>query len=126
MTDKDEIETLKQDWIAAVKARNVDRILQLATDDVVAMHPNGRTTKGKQELAADFRRFFAEFEVDQKAVSEETVISGEWAFDRGRVITTLLPVGGGPPVEVNSETVTILRREPEGSWKVARTIAVTR
>jgi len=126
MSDRDDIEKLKQAWIAAVKARDIDGILQLATDDVVAMHPSGVTTRGKQALAADFQRFFEKFDVDQKAVSEETVVAGGWAFDRARVTTTLEPVGGGQPTEVNSETIVILRQEADGSWKVARTIAVTR
>jgi uncharacterized protein (TIGR02246 family) len=113
-------------WVAALKSRDVDRLLDLLSDDVVMMHPNGRTDVGKAAVRADFERFFKQFTVDQKGVSDETVVSGDWAFDRGRVRTTILPVGGGNPVEVASEVVTILRREANGAWKIARVIAVLR
>jgi ketosteroid isomerase-like protein len=98
----------------------------LVTDDVVIMHPNGRTDVGKAAVRADFERFFRQFTVDQKVVSDETVVSGEWAFDRGRVHTTVMPVGGGNPVQIASEVVTLLRREANGAWKVARAIGVLR
>jgi len=113
-------------WLAALRSRDVDRLMELITDDIVVMHPNGRTDVGKAVVRADIERFLQEFAVDQKVVSDETVVSSDWAFDRGRVQTTLVPVGGGNPVQIASEVVTILRREANGAWKVARTIAVLR
>ncbi len=62
--EKVAIEKFKAAWIAAVRASDVDRLLAMVTDDVVAMHPNSKTTQGKQELADDFRRFFAKFRMD--------------------------------------------------------------
>jgi len=98
----------------------------MVTDDVVAMHPNGKTTQGKQELADDFREFFARFRMDQTATSEETVVAGEWAFDRAWVSTKVVPLAGGEPSQVNSEVIVILRRGSNGAWKLARMVAVLR
>jgi len=64
--------------------------------------------------------------VDQTVVSDETVVAGDWAFDRGRAHRTLTPVAGGDTIEVDSEVVVILRRQADGAWKVARTIGVLR
>ena len=122
----EEIEKVKAAWIAAMRAGDVGRLLDMVTDDVVAMHPNGKTTQGKQELADDFRRFFAKFRLDQTAISEETVVAGEWAFDRARVWTKVTPIAGGELSQVNSEAIVILRRNADGFWKVARSIAVIR
>ena len=52
--------------------------------------------------------------------------AGDWAFHRGRAYTTLRPFGGGEPIAVHSEVVVILRRESDGTWKIARNIAVVR
>jgi len=60
----EEIEKVKAAWIAAVRAGDAGRLLGMVTDDVVAIHPNGKTTQGKQELGDDFRRFFAKFRPD--------------------------------------------------------------
>ena len=124
--ETEEIEKVKAAWIAAVRAGDVGRLLGLVTDDVVAMHPTGKTTQGKQELADDFRRFFAKFRMDQTAISKETVVAGEWAFDRARVSTKVTPIVGGEPSQVNSEVIVILRRDADGLWKLARSIAVIR
>jgi len=122
--ESEEIEKVKAAWIAALRAGDVGRLLSMVTDDVVAIHPNGKTTQGKQELADDFRRFFAEFQMDQTAISAETVVAGEWAFDRARVSTQVTPIAGGGPSQVISEVIVILRRDTDGLWKLARTIAV--
>jgi len=113
-------------WLAALKSRDVGRLMELVTDDIVMMHPNGRTDTGKDAVRADFERFFQQFTADQRVASDETVVSGDWAFDRGRAQTTLVPVSGGNPVHVASEVLVILRREPQGTWKIARVIAVLR
>jgi uncharacterized protein (TIGR02246 family) len=126
MQSHEDIERLRAAWLAALKAGDVDRLRSMVTDDVVAMHPNGKTTRGRQELADDFRRFFRSFRMDQTVTSEETVVAGGWAFDRARVSTQIAPVAGGETSQVNSEVIVILRRDPEGSWKIARMVAVLR
>ena len=124
--EADDIKELQAAWINALKAADIDRLMSMVTEDVVAAHPNGRTTRGKQELADDFRRFFRNFRMDQTATSDETIVTGEWAFDRASVSTQIVPVAGGEPSQVNSEVIVILRRSTDGSWKIARTMGVLR
>jgi ketosteroid isomerase-like protein len=64
--------------------------------------------------------------MNQSATSEETIIAGEWAFDRSSVNTDIVPVTGGEPSQVKSEVIVILRRGTDGSWKIARTMSVLR
>jgi uncharacterized protein (TIGR02246 family) len=122
--ETEEIEKVKAAWNTALRAGDIGRLLGTVTDDVVAMHPNGKTTHGKQELAEDFRRFFAKSRMDQTAVSEETVVAGEWAFDRARASTKVTPIAGGKPSQVDSEVIVILQRGTDGFWRLARSIAV--
>ena len=124
--EADDIKELQAAWINALKAADIDRLMSMVTEDVVAAHPNGRTTHGKQELADDFRRFFRNFRMDQTATSDETIVAGEWAFDRASVSTQIVPVAGGEPSQVNSEVIVILRRGTDGLWRIARTMAVLR
>jgi uncharacterized protein (TIGR02246 family) len=122
----DDIKKLQAAWINALRAADVDHLMSMVTDDVVAAHPSGKTTRGKQELADDFRRFFRNFRMDQTVTSEETVVAGEWAFDRACVSTQIIPIAGGEPSQVNSEVIVILRRGPDGFWRIARTMGVLR
>jgi len=124
--EANDIKKLQAAWIDALKAADIECLMRMVTDDVVATHPNGKTTRGKQELADDFRRFFQNFRMDQSATSEETIVAGEWAFDRASVRTQIVPVAGGEPSQVSSEVIVILRRGTDGSWKIARTMGVLR
>jgi len=109
-------------WIAAVRAKDVERLMEYLTDDVVMMHPNRPAVVGKEANRADLVAAFGKFSVEQTAVSDEVIVAGEWAFDRSRATTTLTPVSGGERVRVRSKTITILRRQANGAWKIARVI----
>lgn len=125
--DKDEIEPIqkvKAAWQAAMVAADVRGLGELMTEDVVVIHGDGQATVGRAAVQSEFSVLFRQFSVDQTATSEETVIAGDWAYDLGRVVTTLVPVGGGEPFEVRTKAIMILRRVPDGSWLIARTMGV--
>jgi len=117
-----EIIKVRDAWTAAVRTKDVERLMSLLTDDIVMMHPNRSAIIGLAANRADLLASFEKFHVDQTVVSDEIVVAGEWAFDRSRATTTLTPLAGGTPVTVHSKAVTILRRQPDGSWKIARVI----
>jgi ketosteroid isomerase-like protein len=62
--------------------------------------------------------------VRQRIEFEETIISGDWAFDRAAVYTTITPRYGSATNTFASRTFTILRREASGEWRVARAMGV--
>jgi ketosteroid isomerase-like protein len=76
-----EIAALREDWIAAVKASDADRLSAMVTDDVVVVHGNGRCVCGKNELRADFLKGFAQFAIDQRVSSAEVIVNDKWAFE---------------------------------------------
>lgn len=117
-----EIIKVRDAWTAAVKAKDVDRLISLLTDDIVMMHPNRPAIIGLAANRADLIAAFERFQVDQTVVSDEVVVAGDWAFDRSRATTMLTPLAGGAPVTVLSKAITILRRQLDGSWKIARVI----
>jgi len=117
-----EILKVRDAWIEAVRTQNVDRLMSLLTEDVIMMHPNRPAISGQAANRADLVAAFERFHVDQSVVSDEIVVSGEWAFDRSRSTTTLTPVSGSKPLTVRSKAITILRCQPHGSWKIARVI----
>lgn len=109
-------------WIAALKAKDIDGLMSLLTDDVVIMHPGRPSVVGSAANRADLAAVLAKFNVDQEAVSDETVLMGEWAFDRSRAVTRLTPVSGGDCIVSRSKAITILRRRRDGAWQIARVI----
>lgn len=119
------IRQVAHQWTAAVEAGDVEQLGRLMTDDIVVIHGNGRMVAGREAVMADFACSFEDFRVKQSIESEEIVIAdGGWAFDRARVHTAMSPRTGGETKEINSRTLTILRKEGSSSWCVARSIGV--
>jgi uncharacterized protein (TIGR02246 family) len=116
------IQQLTEGWIEAVKAKDIDRLLSLVTDDVVFLPPGRPPIKGKQAVGDLYRSLFAQFDVDQAAINEEIQFTGEWAFSWGSETLTLSPLSGGQPIRMRGKGLTILRRRPDGSWQFARGI----
>jgi uncharacterized protein (TIGR02246 family) len=105
---------------AAVRNSDVGRLASLAADDVVIVHGDGRCIRGKDELTADFLKAFESFRIDQKVVDPEIKTRGNWAFEIASVESTLTPVHGGETKRAITTTLVAMRRQRDGSWKVAR------
>ena len=94
------------------------------TDDVVVVHGSGRVSAGREAVLADLVSAFNDLRVTQVLRREETVLADDWAFDRVRVHTTVTVRRDGTTSEFDSHTITILSRDAERTWRVARTIGV--
>ena len=123
--DREAIRQLGQEWVEAVHHGDVDRLLDLVTDDVVFMPANAPSIVGRAAVAQAYRATFAAFEVDQTFAPEEIQVGGDWAFVRGTDAIEMKPRAGGSPIVVTARGISILRRVGDGSWKFARGITNT-
>ena len=57
----------QREWLAAVRAKDIDALMRRVTDHIAVIHPNGKTVRGADELRADFERFFGQFDLEQPA-----------------------------------------------------------
>lgn len=53
---------------------------------------------------------------------EEVVVTGDWAYVRHKDTGLFVPASGDPAFSQGSRHFSILRREPDGAWKIARDI----
>ena len=111
-------------WTAAVEAGDLERLGSLMTDDIIVIHGNGRLICGKATVLSDFARSLQDFSVQQRVEREETIVSGEWAFDRAKVHTTIRSRRSDDTKEFDSRSVTILRKQSGFGWRVARVMGV--
>ncbi|MGA2859900.1 MAG: SgcJ/EcaC family oxidoreductase [Candidatus Sulfotelmatobacter sp.] len=119
-----EITALREAWLAAVKSADVGRLDSLVADDVVVVHGDGRCIRGKDELKTDFLKAFESFHIDQRVLSPEVTIRGDWAFEIAKVESTLTPTCGGETKRAITTTLVALRRQPDGVWRVARVVGL--
>jgi uncharacterized protein (TIGR02246 family) len=118
MTDDErEIRRLVDSWIAASEAGDVPGLLKLMTDDVIFM-TLGRPPFGKAEFAADAERNKG-VAVDARAEIQEIEIIGSRAVIRN-LIEVVLTAPGTSPRRMSGYTLSVLRKEADGRWRLAR------
>ena len=86
------------------------------------MGPNKPPVTGGDSVAALMREFHHAFAVQVEYNSQEIVVFGDWAFDRGTERYTLTPKAGGPPIRKSGNYLYVYQRQKDGSWKQSRVI----
>jgi uncharacterized protein (TIGR02246 family) len=118
MTDDERaIRTVVDTWFAATRAGDLAAVLELMTDDVVFMQP-GHAPFGKAEFAAAFQGM-ANVVLDGTSEIAELRVLDEWAYLRNHIDLTVTP-SGGEAIRRSGYTLTILRKERDGRWRLAR------
>jgi uncharacterized protein (TIGR02246 family) len=115
--DERAIRELFDTWMKASRAGDTDRVLDLMSEDAVFMVP-GREPFGKQTFAANSRSMDG-VKLEGSADIRELEVLGDWAWLRNFIEITVTPPGG-TPVRRSGFTLTILRKEPDGRWVLAR------
>jgi uncharacterized protein (TIGR02246 family) len=115
--DERAIRELIATWMAASRAGDYDAVLGLMTDDVVFMVP-GREPFGKQAFAAASKGMPG-LRIEGTSDIVELEVLGGWAWLRNRLTVTMTPPGGAPTTRAGY-ALTILRKEPDGKWLLAR------
>lgn len=116
--DERAIRELVDRWLAASKAGDLATVLTLMADDAVFMVP-GREPFGKAEFAAGFEQHRG-VRIDASSDIRELRVLDDWAWLRNRLRVTMTPRDGGATATHAGWVLTILRREPDGRWVLAR------
>ena len=118
MTDDERaIRAVVETWFTATRAGDLATVLELMTDDVVFMVP-GRQPFGREAFAKSFQGM-ANMAFDGTSDIGELRVLGEWADLRNHIELTVTPPGG-EAMRRSGYTLTILRKEPDGHWRLAR------
>ena len=115
--DERAIRDLVATWMKASEAGDLATVLSLMTDDVIFLVP-GREPFGKEAFAAASQSMK---DVGMQGTSDirELKVLGDWAYLRNHIEVTMTPPGG-TPVRRAGYTLTILRKETDGRWRLAR------
>ena len=115
--DERAIRAVVETWFAATKAGDLATVLELMTDDVLFMVA-GQQPFGKQAFATSFQGM-ANVAFDGTSDIVELRVLGAWAYLRNHIELTVTPPNG-QPMRRSGYTLTILRKEPDGRWRLAR------
>ena len=119
MTDDERaIRELVETWLEASKAGDLPTVLSLMTDDVVFM-VSGSKPFGKEAFLAASEGM-KNVRLDGRSEIQELHVLGDWAYLRNYIEITAKPPNGAAPVRRSGFTLTILRKESDGRWRLAR------
>ena len=117
------VDAIWKEYAAAVVAGDVDRWIAQWTDEGVQMPPNEPRVEGKENIYARVAANMAAGPTDEFVITPlETTSAGDWAYSRGTYVVTF-PLGDtGEQGTIDGKFMTILQRQPDGSWKIHRDI----
>jgi uncharacterized protein (TIGR02246 family) len=101
----------------ATKRGDTATVLSLMTDDVVFMVP-GSEPFGKAEFAARAAQQAPRMQATGEII--ELKVLGDWAYLRNKLTVTVISENGEPLLKRTGYTLSILRKEPDGRWLLAR------
>jgi ketosteroid isomerase-like protein len=111
---------LRATWIAAIVARDAEALRPLLSDDYEVWANAAAPLCGVDAAIAAMRAALERYHVEQSFEPVETVVAGDWAFERGLERMKVTPVDGGATQTVTQRALLILRRGPDGQWQFAR------
>jgi len=115
--DERAIRDLVDNWMKASRAGDIATVLSLMSDDAIFMVP-GREPFGKQTFAANSRSMDG-VRLEGVADIRELKVVGDWAYLRNYIEIAITPPGS-ETVRRSGYTLTILRKELDGKWLLAR------
>lgn len=115
--DERAIREVVKAWSTASKRGDTATILGLMTEDVIFMVP-GREPFGKEAFAATSKTM-DNVKIDGTSEIAELQILGDWAFIRNHIDLIATPPDG-KTVHRSGYTLTLLRKEADGKWRLAR------
>jgi uncharacterized protein (TIGR02246 family) len=122
--DIEAINKLHQREMEASRKWDIDTLSSLWTDDVVMLPAGEPALIGRDANRASITRLRDESgraEIRDYILSfNEVKVTGDWAFEWGTYSGTLAPEGGGESLRATGKVIRVLRKDADGSWKIAR------
>jgi ketosteroid isomerase-like protein len=127
--DRRAIEALNRHDVNAVLASDVEAIVSQWTDDFVVIPSAGPIVRGRSANAALAERGKEQMQalipVDYVVEIEEITVAGDYAFEWGTYWGAARQRAGGSNVAYSGKLLRILQRQPNGSWKMHRTMTTS-
>ncbi|HLV89318.1 MAG TPA: DUF4440 domain-containing protein [Candidatus Sulfotelmatobacter sp.] len=109
-------------WTEAVKAKNVDALVSMYTDDATVLAEEMESASGKAALRMFYTDWLAKGDtlVDQKFENINSVQEGDLLIDSTKFSGTV--VRDGKEISFSGKRLVVWKREFQGPWRMLRDI----
>lgn len=115
--DEQAIRELVDKWLESTREGDYERVLSLMADDAIFMVP-GREPFGKEAFAAQSEQMKGA-KIEGKSDIQEIEVIGDRAWMRNHLEVTITEPNG-QTITRSGYTLTVLRKEADGRWLLAR------
>lgn len=115
----DGVSALSRAWVAAYEAGDVVAMEDLYAEDAVRMPYDAPAAEGRQAILAAYREQFASRSLRPRIelTSEEALLSGDLAIERGRYAETWVAADEAVQSEEHGKYVAVVRQGADGKWR---------
>jgi len=113
---------LEQRVFDAQIAGDIDAWMSSFAEDAIVMEPNLPALTTKLAIRQRNEPIFEQFDLHEESDDREVEVAGDWGYIRAHWIWIQTPKGGGEAVKDTGDSIWIVRRQPDGSWKITRGI----
>ncbi len=122
-SDADAIRALSDEWVAAANEDNLDRWMEIFTDDAIFMAPDTPIQEGKLAIRDWVKEaFFDVFDITLDNAVVDIDIADNFAYARLTSSFTGVPKGGGDALRAIGKAVAGFQKQADGSWKYSSVI----
>ena len=118
--DEQEIRQLIELWLSATQAGDVDAVLSLMSEDAMFLSAGQQPMVGREAFARGLNKVLSENVIESSSEIAEIVVCGDLAYCRTRLAVTITSKHGHLPMLRNGDTLSILRKEGDGKWRLTR------
>lgn len=117
--DEAAIAEFNRRYLAAINGGDIDTLASLTTDGHMMISSGGPPLAGKKALVDAMTRAFQTTTFNESWAPEETVVSGDLAYQRGTFVVVAKPKAGGSESRTTGNFLRIYRKI-DGAWFMVR------
>jgi len=114
------IKEIFNQYTFACNTGDLDLWISLWTDNGIQMPPDTPARIGKEQIREKMKPLFDQFIIRIPITIREVRVAGDLAFSRGTYTLSTTPKAGGETIKLSGKYLTILEKQVDGSWKIAR------
>ena len=117
-SDADAIRALSDEWVAAANEDNLDRWMEIFTDDAIFMAPDTPIQEGKLAIHDWVKEaFFDVFHITLDNSMVDIKVADDFACGRLIASFTGVPKDGGETLRAMAKGTAVFRKQSDGAWK---------
>lgn len=118
--DEKAIRDLIAEWLTASRRGDIERILELMSEDVVFYVTGQTPMRGRDAFAKSFASVSNQFSLNGKSEVLEVGIEGNMAFCATRLTVEITVIATGKIIRRSGNTLSVLRKVEDSRWVLVR------